>query len=252
MADSPVIALLTDFGDKDGFVGAMKGVILSINPKARIVDITHSVTPFCIQEGALLLMAHYSYFPPGTIFVGVVDPGVGSQRPAIAMRCQDYYFVGPMNGLFDLVVRKLGTPQCHLIENFTLPRKNQTFHGRDIFAPVAAHLSKGVPLKDVGKEIPYRTHLVWEEPTLSGNTLVGKILYFDRFGNAITNVECGPYREAIFRGERIKVVTHFMEGEPGKLGSLCGSFGLMEIFLPMGNARETYGISLGEEVIFNL
>jgi len=246
------IALLTDFGTGDGFVGAMKGVILSINPGVQIVDISHEVEPFDILEGALLLKAHYKYFPTGTIFVAVVDPGVGSERKPVALRVGDYFFVGPDNGIFDLVVKELkGPPSAVVLENekYQLPRVNNTFHGRDIFAPAAAYLSKGVPLKEFGREIDYEPKLNFPEAEGEGKKLRGEIIHFDRFGNAITNVPCGNYSHGEFRGERLKVVPFFQVGEEGGLNLICGSFGFMEIFTPMANAKEEFDLKIGEEVI---
>jgi len=246
------IALLTDFGTQDGFVGAMKGVILSINPGVQIVDISHEIQPFNILEGALLLKAHYRYFPKGTVFIAVVDPGVGSERKPIALRCGDYFFVGPDNGIFDLVVRKLGKPPSAVVlENrkLQLTSVNNTFHGRDIFAPAAAYISRGVPLEELGPKVECVHRLDFPEAVRKGRRIIGRLLYFDRFGNGITNIPCGSYSYGEIRGERIKVVPFFQAGEKGKLNLVCGSFGFMEVFVPMGNAREEFGLEVGEEVM---
>ncbi|WP_457600224.1 SAM hydrolase/SAM-dependent halogenase family protein [Hydrogenivirga sp.] len=246
-----VVALLTDFGTRDGFVGVVKGVILSINPGVSVVDISHEVEPFGILEGALLLRAHYRYFPPGTVFVAVVDPGVGSERKPIALRAGEYFFVGPDNGIFDLVVREFKRPPSAVVledEKYQLPRVNNTFHGRDIFAPAAAYISKGVPLKEFGREIDYKPKLNFPEVRKEGKKFAGKIIHFDRFGNAITNVPCGNYSHGEFRGEKLRVVPFFQAGERGKLNLICGSFGFMELFIPMASAREELNLKLGEEV----
>ncbi len=245
------VTLLTDFGTKDGFVGAMKGVILSINPGVPIVDITHEVEPFNILEGALILKAHYRYFPPGTVFIAVVDPGVGSERKPIALRLGDHFFVGPDNGIFDLVVKDFeGPPLAVVIKNkkLMLPRVNETFHGRDIFAPAGAYLSMGVPLKDLGREFTYETKLRFPDLKREGERLIGEIVYFDRFGNAITNIPCGDYSRGVFRGEMVKVVTYFQAGEKERLNLTCGSFGFMELFVPMKSARDELSLRLGEKV----
>lgn len=245
-----LVAILTDFGLEDGFVGAMKGVILSVNPQAQIVDISHQVEPFNVLHGALLLKAHFSYFPEGTIFLCVVDPGVGSQRLPLVVKAGKYTFVGPYNGLFDLALRELKVkPQAFRIEKFTLPRKNETFHGRDVFAPVAGWLSRGLAPEEVGSPVEYHFSLQWEEPQEVENTLIGKIVYFDRFGNGITNIPCGNYEEGYFREKRLRVVSYFLEAEKGVPAVLCGSFGLMEVFLPMDNFREKLGAKVGEKVI---
>ncbi len=247
-----VVALLTDFGLKDGFVGAMKGVILSINPQAQIVDISHQVEPFNVLEASLLLKAHYKYFPKDTVFVCVVDPGVGSERLPLAVRCGDYSFVGPNNGVFDLALKDIGEEiRAYKIENFTLPRINQTFHGRDVFAPVSAWLSMGVDMERIGPPVEYGFLLSWGEPAYASDRVVGKVVYFDRFGNAITNVPCAGYKGALYKGRYLRVCTHFLEGEKGALATLCGSFGYMEIFTPLGSAREL-GVSLMDEVVFLL
>ena len=246
-----VIALLTDFGLKDGFVGAMKGVIYSINPGVKVVDISHDIEPFNILGGALILKAHYRYFPAGTIFVAVVDPGVGSERLPIAMRCGDYFFVGPYNGIFDLVVRELKEPPKAVIlenERYRLPRVNNTFHGRDIFAPAGAYISRGVPLEEFGGELDYSAVLDIPEPRVEGDRVEGQIIYFDRFGNGVTNIPCGSYSHGEMRGKRLEVLSHFREGEGKGLSLVCGSFGLMEVFVFMDSARERFSLEPGEGV----
>ncbi len=244
------VALLTDFGLKDGFVGALRGVILTVNPNARIVDITHQVEPFNILEGALILKAHYKYFPKGTVFLCVVDPGVGSKRLALAIKCGDYYFVGPQNGIFDLTLKEINSPiLAYKIERFTLERINETFHGRDVFAPVAAHLSKGLDIQKVGTKVKYKFLLKWQDPLNKGTSIVGKVVYFDHFGNAITNVPCGKYKYAIYKGNKLKVCTHFMEAKKETLSTLCGSFGFMELFLRMGSAKDM-GVRIGDRATF--
>ena len=246
-----VIALLTDFGTKDGFVGAVKGVILSINPNAKIVDITHEVSSFDIFEGSLILKAHYSYFPKGTVFMCVVDPGVGSERKSLIVKTKDYFFVGPDNGIFDLVLRESEFKAYEIKnEKYTLPKKNNTFHGRDIFAPVSAYLSLGIKPEEIGEEIEYSLKLKFPEVRKDKDFVEGEIIYFDKYGNAITNVECSNYRYAVFRGNKLKIVSHFLEGEKGKLNSVCGSFGFMEIFVPLENAKEKYLLRKGEKVKF--
>jgi len=245
------VVLITDFGLRDGFVGALKGVMLSINPNLQIVDLSHEVSPFEILEGALLLKAHYRYFPKGSIFVGVVDPGVGSQRRGMILETDNYLFVGPENGLFDLVLKEEGNFRAYEIgEKYTLPRKNNTFHGRDVFAPVAAHLSLGVKPSEIGRKVNYRFFLNYPKPINEGDKVIGEIVYFDRYGNAVTNVPCGNFRGGIFRGESFKVVPFFLAGERDKLNSTCGSFGLMELFVPQDSARERFSLKKGERVVF--
>ncbi len=246
-----VVAILTDFGTADGFVSAMKGVILSVNPSVSIVDISHEIRPFDIMEGALILKAHYRYFPKGTVFIAVVDPGVGSERLPLAIKCGSYFFVGPDNGIMDLVLKDIKEPpSAVVIENkgVILPRINNTFHGRDIFAPAAAFLSKGEKLENLGSSYRYNFKLKFPEAQIEENRILGEIIYFDRFGNAVTNIPCGNFRCGMFREEIIKVVSHFQAGERGKLNLTCGSFGFMELFVPMENAKELFNLRKGEKV----
>ncbi len=244
-----LIAILTDYGLRDGFVGALKGVTLSINPEVQIVDLSHQVRPFDILEGALILKAHYSYFPKGTVFLCVVDPGVGSERMPVAIRSGNYFFVGPNNGIFDLALRSMGKQiECYRIERFTLPRVNETFHGRDVFAPVAAHISKGLPINEVGNPVSYTYILDWKEPKEDGDVLWGEVVYIDHFGNCVTNLPCGRYVEAYFRDMTIRVVPYFLKAEKGEPAMVCGSFGFMEVFLPMDNLHEKFKVLKGERV----
>jgi len=247
----PIVGLLTDFGTRDGFVGVMKGVMLSINPELQLVDISHQVEPFNVLEGALLLKAHYRYFPENTIFVCVIDPGVGSQRQPIAIKCGKYFFVGPHNGIFDLALKDIKEDiLAYKIERYTLPRVNETFHGRDVFAPVAGHISKGISLENVGKRIEYEFLLPWEGPKLLENKIVGKVIYFDKFGNCITNIPCGNYAYGEFRGKKLDVVSYFIQKKGRKPAFVCGSFGYMELFIPMGSAQVLLKVKKGEEVSF--
>ncbi len=245
------VVLLTDFGHRDGFAGVLKGVILNINPFANIIDLSHEVEPFNILEGALILKAHYSYFPAGTVFVSVVDPGVGSDRRAIALKCGKYLFVAPDNGILDLVIKDINRPpKAVIIENekYLLPKRNNTFHGRDIFSPVGAHLSKGIDLEELGRTISYEFKLDFPEPKSSANWIEGEIVYFDRFGNAVTNIPCGEYPYGIFREQRIEYSPYFLKATEGRLSFTCGSFGFMELFIPMDNAKERLNLNVKERV----
>ncbi len=245
-----VICLLTDFGLKDGFVGCMKGVILSINPEVQIVDLSHEVDSFNILEGALILKAHYKYFPEKTVFICVVDPGVGSERKPLIVKTSDYFFVGPDNGIFDPVLKEEKIEEVRIIENkkFMLEGINNTFHGRDIFAPAGAYITKGVKLKEFGRRIDYTFRLNVPEAIRKENFIEGEIIYFDKFGNAITNIPCGNYKYGEFRGEKIRVVPFFQAGDRDKLNMVCGSFGFMEVFVPLDNAKEKFKIKRGERV----
>ncbi len=246
-----VIALLSDFGYRDGFVGAVKGVILSINSAISIVDITHDIEPFNIFEAALVLKVHYRYFPTGTIFWCVVDPGVGSERRPVIIKTEKYTFVGPENGLFDLVIRDLKEPfSAYLIENekYMLERISNTFHGRDIFAPVCAYLSLGIPVEEFGREIDYKFSLPFGRAVKEIDHIVGEIIYFDRYGNGITNIPCGNYSYGEIDSYKLRVVPYYSAGISERLNLTCGSFGFMEVFVPKGNAKEKFNLKQGDKV----
>jgi len=185
------ISLTTDFGLSDWFVGTMKGVIYRINPRVTVVDLTHDLLPGDIRAGSFALAAAYRYFPKGTIHVAVVDPGVGTDRKAIAVRTADYFFVGPDNGVLSFALRKERIKSIHALENKThfLKPLSQTFHGRDIFAPVAAELSRGLAIRKLGPAVHDLVHLPWPEPRHRQGSIKGEVVYIDRFGNAITNIE---------------------------------------------------------------
>src|SRR5919108_1308562 len=192
-----IITLTTDFGLVDSYVGAMKGVVLSIAPDARLVDITHDVGPQDVHQAAYMVQTFVGYFPPGTIHLIIVDPGVGSERRAIAFGTPEAIFIAPDNGVLTYVWRdaaaRWGAEAREVVElterRFWLPRISNTFHGRDIFAPVAAHLSIGVPLSALGPRLPGITEAALEQPAY-GRTgeLVGRIIHVDHFGNCITNI----------------------------------------------------------------
>ncbi len=248
---SKVVALLTDFGLKDGFVGSMKGVILSINPEAKIVDISHDTTSFDIVEGALILNATYRYFPIGTVFVSVIDPGVGTERKPIAVKTKEYYFVAPDNGLLTLTLKNQEIEKIIHIKNYTLKTDINTFHGRDIFAPSAGYISKGTPIQELGDEIKDYKKLEDLEPKKEGNKTIGKILMFDKFGNAITNISTLPEKFKLhyknFTIQNIKY--NFLEGEKNRPNLIKGSFGFYELFVPLGNFKETFNAQKGDEII---
>ncbi len=248
------MVFLTDFGTADGFAGVMKGVALNINPDLKLVDLTHEVKPFDILGGALILKAHYRYFPKGTIFVAVVDPGVGTERKAVAVRTENYFFVAPMNGLLDLVLNEEKPLEVVELTNpkYRLKAVNNTFHGRDIFTPAGAYISKGIPLKELGKRIGYRRLLEFPKPKRLPKRVVGEIVYFDRFGNAVTNIPCHRFRYCIFRNLKGRYVRAFLEGDKERPNFTCGSFGFVEVFLPMGSFRDRFNPKKGEKVICHL
>ena len=246
------LALLTDFGLKDGFVGSMKGVILNINPSAQIVDITHDVPSFDIKEGALILNATYKYFPKKTVFIVVVDPGVGTERKPIAVETENYFFVAPDNGVLSLALENEKIKNIVEItnEDLMLKRDNETFHGRDIFAPVGAYLSKGFPIEKVGRKIDDIVKIDIPKPIEKDGYIIGEIIKFDKFGNAITNIQELPDFEYIdVKGYKIdKISKSLLDGNRDKPNIIKGSFGFYEIFTPLSSARDKFNLELGEKI----
>lgn len=258
----PVITLLTDFGTRDAYVAAMKGVVLSICPQARIIDITHDVAPQDIVEGAWTLASAAPHFPAGTVHVAVVDPGVGSGRRAIAVRAGRWRFVGPDNGVLSWAVAAACAPEA--VRAFELKDArwfrddvSNTFHGRDIFAPVAAYVAAGVRLEDLGPPAPGLVALPVPTPVATGDELTGEVIHVDRFGNAITNIERGLV-EAWRRGRAAEVHAGdvvvggvrrtYPEAEPGEALALFESTGRLEIAVREGSAARTLGLTRGAEV----
>jgi hypothetical protein len=186
-----IITLTTDFGTKDWFVGTMKGVILGIAPRATIVDLTHEIPAGDIRAGAFALAAGYRFFPEGTVHVAVIDPGVGGARKAIGVQTANYLFVGPDNGVLSWALAKEKIKSVRRLENsdYFLQPISQTFHGRDIFAPVAAHLSCGTLIRKFGPAQDDFVRLRWPQSRMRRNRIEGEVVFVDRFGNAITNIE---------------------------------------------------------------
>jgi S-adenosylmethionine hydrolase len=256
---NPIITLLTDFGTKDHYVASMKGVILNINPQCILIDITHQVNPHDIQKGAFLLGNTYSYFPKGTIHLSVVDPGVGGGRKAILLVTQNYFFVGPDNGLFTLIAQREKVKQVVVLtkRKYFLPKVSMTFHGRDIFAPVAAHLSLGIKPNVFGYEIGSLEELEFEKPIIKERKLLGEILHIDTFGNLVSNIDeeklfrfiqSRPFviragREAIYGLKK-----GYWEGKKGELIAILGSGGFLEISVREGNAQKMLGVKRGDTI----
>lgn len=255
-----IITLTTDFGTRDIFVGVMKGVILSINPQATIIDITHDIAPQNVAQGAFLFAKAYQYFPANTIHVVVVDPGVGSARRAIAAQIGETFFVAPDNGILSSVPRSGLSSSVVRLTNpqYWLPHISTTFHGRDIFAPVAAHLSLGVPLNALGEPIDDLVQLsqcnaAWR----AANEIAGCVAHIDRFGNVITNIDekllAGIDRARATITLRGKTLTGikatYAAVAEGELIALVSSGGTVEIAQSNGNAAQTLGVQLGDEVV---
>ena len=248
MKPSGIITLTTDFGRSDPYVAMMKGVILSINPDAKIIDVTHQISASSIKEGGLIIKDSYTYFPSGTVHVGVVDPGVGSTRRPIAVLVENYIFVGPDNGLFSTIIEtQRHTDVIHLKEKrYWMNSISPTFHGRDIFAPVAAHLSLGVDPFCMGEKIDNPTPLAYPLPRENNTDLVGEIIRVDHFGNLITNItreHLSPFLSSkgliIKIGSLIlkKISTTYNDVPEGQPLALIGSSNVLEIAINMGNAQ---------------
>jgi S-adenosylmethionine hydrolase len=253
-----LITLTTDFGTSDYFVGAMKGVIASLAPSARVVDITHEITPYNILEGAFVLSKAALYFPKGTIHVVVVDPGVGSERRALLAEAGGQYFVAPDNGVLSMILAR-GPHKVRAISNAKLALKavSRTFHGRDIFAPAAAHLARGVKPAQFGKRIDDHVQIDGIEPEeLAQNMWRGTILKADRFGNLITNfhidefyaVKTNPFTMRAGRVKIRRLALTFADAERGELAVVEGSSGYLEITANQASAAEKLGCSAGAPV----
>jgi len=265
MLDRPIITLTTDFGLKDPFVGIMKGVILGINPKAEIIDISHHITPQNILEAALVISMGYRYFPASTIHVVVVDPQVGSARRPLLISSQEYYFIGPDNGVFTPIYKEQHVEVIHITStHYYLSPKGPTFHGRDIFAPAAAWLSKGIESSKFGELINDYVTLPIPESRVSDETTVeGEVVYIDVFGNAITNItkddldKLSPefFKDrfkVIYRDNQLSLSNYYSQTEGSDLSGVLNSFGFLELFTYKGNASNKFGIKIGDKVTVKL
>ena len=255
----PTISLLTDFGLEDNFVGVMKAVILKINPSVTLVDICHNIKPQDIREAAFLLRSSYKFFPSGTVHLVVVDPGVGSRRKKILVKTKDYFFVGPDNGVLALALKDDEPLKIIEITNerYFLKRVCDTFHGRDIFAPVAAYLSKGIEPENFGKQINSYSPLELPQPKLKGNQLIGEIIYIDHFGNIITDIDRETFKNFIrnkkfkifIKGKIIDKLSHsYSEGQRQEPLVLIDSFDFLEIAINSHSASKYLRASQGDIV----
>lgn len=256
----PIITLLTDFGLKDPYAASMKGVILSVNPRCTLIDITHQVRPHDIREGAFTLAQTYSTFPKGTIHLAVVDPGVGSLRKPILFVTENYFFIGPDNGLFTIALRRERVKQVHLLTNqkFFLSEVSSTFHGRDIFAPVAAYLSLGVKPESFGPSIKSWRQVPFPDPAMKQGKLVGEIIHVDAFGNLVSNIDRSSLLDfskgcsfTIHIGRRniSGLKKGYWEGKKNEPMGLFGSMGFLEISVREGNAQKSLNIKKGNRIV---
>jgi hypothetical protein len=256
----PILTLLTDFGLKDPYVASMKGVILGINPRCTLVDITHQVSPHDIREGAFILAQTYSTFPMGTIHLAVVDPGVGSPRKPVLLVTKKYFFVGPDNGLFTLPLRRERVKQAVLLTNqkFFLSQVGSTFHGRDIFAPVAAYLSLGVKPEAFGPPIKSWRKISFPDPAVKQGKLIGEIVHVDAFGNLISNIDRRnllrfskgqPFTTKIGKRMMTGLEKGYWEGKKDEPMALIGSAGFLEISIREGSAQQALKMTRGDRVV---
>ncbi len=261
-----LIVLMTDYGYRDPYVGVVKGVIKSINPDAEIIDLTHGIQRHNILEAAVMLAVSAKYFPKGSIFVVVVDPGVGSARRAILIETSNYILIGPDNGCLTLLAERDGVKRVFDISNskYRLPEVSATFHGRDVFAPVAAWVSLGVPLEEVGVEISYSSVVKtgFEKPVvnLDLNAVEARVVYIDVFGNVMTNIEHEDLKPLDLQvgdelslhtpsGEyKCKYVPSFSWVNVGELACYINSWGFFEVAVNMGDASRALGLKPGDPI----
>jgi S-adenosyl-L-methionine hydrolase (adenosine-forming) len=244
---SPIITMLTDFGTADGYVGEMKGVLLADAPGAQIVDISHDVPAHDIELGRLALARYWRRFPAGTTHLAVVDPGVGSNRAAIAVSSHGRFLVGPDNGLLSPA---LLMPDARVVALPVAASASPTFHGRDVFAPVAARLATGTRLDDLGQPVSEPViHRTPEPHRAADGSVVGQVIAIDRFGNAITNLVGNRAGTLTIAGRGFPVSRTYADIEPGAAGAVVGSTGLIEIVVRDGRAGDVLRIVKGAEVI---
>ncbi|HUO61169.1 MAG TPA: SAM-dependent chlorinase/fluorinase [Candidatus Acidoferrales bacterium] len=261
MSAQRIVTLTTDFGIHDHFAGVMRGVVLNINPKAQVVDICNSVNSFDVLDGALTIAQSYSYFPSETVHLIVVDPGVGSARRPILVTTTRHSFVAPDNGVLSLVyAREERITVRHITsEHFFLQPVSNTFHGRDIFAPVAGWLSKGVDPAKFGEEIDDYVRFAMPTPKVEGNTVKAVVLKVDKFGNLITNIDAATvpqlfgdkipaFSVAVGNAETSEMRTSYSNGENGHLFAIYGSTGYLEVAVNRGSAAQIAQARRGSEV----
>lgn len=261
-----IIALLTDFGDTH-YVGIMRGVILSINPNVVIVDITHNIRRHNIVEGAFILLNTYKYFPAKTIFVIVIDPGVGSSRKAIIVKCKRYIFIGPDNGVLYPSIIEDGVEDIYMITNrkYMLENISQTFHGRDIFAPIAGYVSRGIKLSEIGPKLNLSeiAKITFNKPIIRDKKIIGEILYIDGFGNIVTNIDANIIKKLCIGRHRISLeiaehkymlplVKSYSDVDRGKPLLIIDSFNMLEIAINGGDASKYFSTKNGDKIIIEI
>lgn len=251
-----IITLLTDFGFKDNFAGVMKGVILGINPKVHIVDLCHEIPPQDIMSAAFALKTAYQYFPKGTIHLAAIDPGVGSKRLPILIKTKDYYFIGPDNGVLSLAAEKEKIEGMIYLDNFEfyISPVSNTFHGRDIFAPVAAEITKGISYRLFGRAVGDYKKINLPKIKVNPHSILAEIIYIDRFGNLITNIP--QDLEGKFRNPTIKIKNKIIKGisssyaqvKPKELLAIWGSSNFLEVAANFSSAKDKLYAEIGDKV----
>jgi len=259
---TPIITLLSDFGLKDPYVAEMKAIIMTICPEARIVDISHFIEKFNVRMGAFILASGARYFPDGTIHIAVVDPGVGTRRRAILVETKRAFYVGPDNGLLMLTARREEIKRVYSVTNpkFMLPRVSSTFHGRDVFAPAAAHLARGTPPTCFGPEIKDYEIPHFAEALLQTGKVVGEVLHIDHFGNIITNIMSTELEKAGVKSKQrlsVRLKTRsfhanlcraYGDAAPRGVLAVVGSHDFLEVAVNQGSASERFNASVGDSV----
>ena len=256
---APIVTLTTDFGLRDPYVAEMKAVILGIQRDVHLVYVTHDVQRHDVTEGALALEAAARFFPPGTIHVAVVDPGVGTARRGIVVDSGGHRFVGPDNGLFTTFVSESGWSAFELTAaDYRLPDVSRTFHGRDIFAPAAGHLARGLEPARLGPRVTDPVRLVWPEVHEVAGTVAGAVVHVDRFGNLVTSIHgdavraLGPHVTVRIAGRAVPLVTTYGELPAGRAGALIGSQNRLEVAVREGSAAAALRARRGMPVIVTL
>jgi S-adenosylmethionine hydrolase len=253
-----IVTLISDFGLQGEYAGAVKGAILNVNPRCQVVDITHQIPAQDTLQASFVLKNTYPYFPAGTVHLVVVDPGVGTQRKPVALKIAGHFFVGPDNGVFSFILSE-GKNEGYEItrRKLFLSPVSSTFHGRDIFGPVAGHLSLGMDPRRLGPRLEEWVRLKGSDPEVKGKQLVGRVLFADAFGNLVTNISRREF-ESWIGGQPLQIkgkgwrLDHLQETyqdvQPGRPLALFGSAGLLEIAVNGGNAQLTLGLKPGDSI----
>lgn len=257
MSRPHLITLLTDFGEQDVYVGVMKGVIAQFVPQVSVIDLTHHIPPQDVWAAQFNLSNAYHYFPPETIHVVVVDPGVGSQRRGVAVQATAGYFIAPDNGVLTPILQRETIQHIVSLDNPEYWRTLQpstTFHGRDIFAPVAAHLAQGIAIAQLGSSLTLEDlqQLPFSQPQVSPTQISGQVQYIDHFGNCMTNIPAhqvmGRNWELLLSGQTIPMSRTYSDRDPGEVAFLIGSHGWVEVAINQGNAQVALQWQVGSSV----